>query len=363
MARRYCYKDVLPCTAMVAVECSNVVQNILFKAASSTGLSSYTFLAYSFALATVVLLPLTVFLISKTGLPPFKFPLISRLCLLGLLGFSSQLCVYKGLELGTPTLSSAISNLIPAFTFILAIFFRIEKVVLRSSSSQAKIIGTIASISGASVVVLYKGPNVLSSPHWSSSSVLLQQPLGSALSNWVIGGLLLAMGYVFYSFWYIIQSQVMKIYPEEMIVTFIYNLSVVILMVPVSLLAESNMSSWRLRPSIVAASILYSGIFALSFSTVVHTWGVRLKGPVYVATFRPMSIVIAAVMSTIFLGEELYLGSVIGAFILSAGLYAVLWGKAKEEEMSSDDESGSSSSGPLSSCKVSLLQSHSDEEM
>ncbi|XWS40779.1 hypothetical protein CRYUN_Cryun17cG0024700 [Craigia yunnanensis] len=236
-----------------------------------------------------------------------------------------------------------------------------EKVALRSSSTGAKIIGTIASISGASVVVLYKGPKVLYSPHWTSSSVLLQQPLGSPQSNWVISGLLLAVGYLFNSFWYIIQSQIMKIYPEEMIVTFINNLSLVILSVPVCLLEESNMSSWRLRPGIVAASVLYSGIFALSFSNGVHTWGVRLKGPVYVATFRPLSIVIAAVMSAIFLGDELYLGSVIGALILSAGLYAVLWGKAKEEEMTYNEDSGSRSSGPLPSSKVSLLQNHSDE--
>ncbi|XVF16468.1 hypothetical protein REPUB_Repub10bG0033400 [Reevesia pubescens] len=355
MERSYCYKDVLPVTAMVAVECSNVVLNILFKAASSKGLTYNIFLAYSYALATLVLLPLIIFLIRKPGLPPFKFPLISRLCLLGIVGFSCQLCVYKGLELGSPTLSSAISNLVPAFTFILAVFFRMEKVALRSSISQAKIIGTIASISGASVVVLYKGPKILSSLQWTFSSVLLQQPLGSPQSEWMIGGLLLTVGYLLSSLWYIIQSQVMKIYPEEMIVTFFYNLCLAILSVPVCLLAESNMSSWRLGPSIVAASILYAGIFALSFSSVVHTWGVRLKGPVYVAIFRPLSIVFAAVMSAIFLGDALYLGSVVGAMILSAGLYAVLWGKAKEEERTDEDDSGLSSSGLLSSSKVPLL--------
>ncbi|XP_022741359.1 WAT1-related protein At5g40240-like [Durio zibethinus] len=362
MGRRYWYNDVLPCTATVAVECSNVVINILFKAASSKGLSYYTFLAYCYALATIVLIPVTFFLISKSGFPPFKFPLISRLCLLGFVGFSSQLSVYKGLELGTPILSSAISNLIPAFTFILAVFFRMEKVELGSSSTQAKIIGTVASISGASVVVLYKGPRVLSSPRWASSSVLIQQPLGSPQSNWVIGGLLLAMGYLFSSFWYIIQSQIMKIYPEEIIVILIYNLSLVIFFVPLCLIAESNKSSWRLGPSIVAASILYSGIFALSFSSAVHSWGVRLKGAVYVTIFMPLSIVIAAIMSAMFLGDALCLGSVIGALILSAGFYAVLWGKAKEEEMTYDD-SGSSSFGPSSNCNVSLLQSHNDEEM
>ncbi|XP_021299077.1 WAT1-related protein At5g40240-like isoform X2 [Herrania umbratica] len=362
MARRYCYNDVLPFTAMVAVECSNVVQNILFKAASSKGMSYYIFMAYAYVLATLALLPLTCFLF-RTGLPKFEVPLISRLCFLSLVGFAGQLCAYKGLELGSPTLSSAISNLTPAFTFMLAVFFRMEKVALRSASTRAKIIGTIASISGASVVVLYKGPQVLSSPCWSSSSVLLQQPFGSSQSKWVFGGLLLAASYLFSSFWYIIQAQIMKIYPEEMIVTFIYNLSLTILSVPVCFLAESNMSSWRPTPRIVAASILYSGLFALNFSTGVHSWGVRLKGPVYVAIFRPLSIVIAAIMSAFFLGDALYLGSVIGALILSAGLYAVLWGKAQEEDMTYYDSGSSTSSGPLSGCKVPFLQSHSDEEM
>ncbi|XVE67976.1 hypothetical protein DITRI_Ditri09bG0031200 [Diplodiscus trichospermus] len=358
MATRYWYREILPGTAMVAVECTNVVLSILFKAASAKGLSYYVFIAYSYAFATIALLPLVFFLLRKSGLPPFKFSLISKLCLLGVVGFSCQICTYKGLEFGTPTLSSAASNLIPAFTFILAVFFRMERVALRSSSTRAKIIGTIGSISGASVVVLYKGPKLLYSPHWTSSSVPLhEQPLGSPQSNWVIGGLLLTVAYLFSSFWYIIQSQIMKIYPEEMIVTFIYNLSLVILSVPVCLLEESNMTSWRLRPSIVAVAVLYSGIFAFSFSSIVHTWGVRLKGPVYVATFRPLSIVIAAVMSAIFLGDDLYFGSVIGALILSAGLYAVLWGKAKEEEERADDDDDSSlsSSGLLAGSKVPLL--------
>jgi drug/metabolite transporter (DMT)-like permease len=35
--------------------------------------------------------------------------------------FSGQLCGYKGIEYSSPTLASAMSNLTPAFTFILAV--------------------------------------------------------------------------------------------------------------------------------------------------------------------------------------------------------------------------------------------------
>ena len=55
---RYCHKDALPFSAMVAVECINVGLNILFKASNSKGLSYYVFITYTSAIATLVLLPL-----------------------------------------------------------------------------------------------------------------------------------------------------------------------------------------------------------------------------------------------------------------------------------------------------------------
>ncbi|KAL1173296.1 hypothetical protein V6Z11_A05G402600 [Gossypium hirsutum] len=173
-------------------------------------MSYFVYIAYCNVLATLVFVPLAFLSNRKKLLLPLEFPLISRICLLGLLGFSGQVCAYKGLELGSTTLASAISNLAPAFTFILAVLFRIEKVSFTSSTTQAKIIATITSISGALLIVLYKGPKVI--PSSTSLSVSLQWPLESTQSNWVIGGLLEALAYLFFSFWYFVQSKVMKIY-------------------------------------------------------------------------------------------------------------------------------------------------------
>ncbi|KAK8587773.1 hypothetical protein V6N13_086747 [Hibiscus sabdariffa] len=346
--------EAFPSLAMVAVECSNVVISILFKAASFKGLSSYTFIAYCYVLGTLVF-TLLVFL-RKPAFPPLQFHLISRLCLLAVSGYSGMMCAYKGIELGSPTLASAINNLTPAFTFILAVSFRMEKVELRRAATQAKIIGTITSISGALLMTFYKGPVVFPSSSSSSSSVLqLQRPLESSQSNWIIGGILEAIAYLLYSCCYIILAQIMKIYPEEIVVTFIYNLFVSLLAIPVSFIAQPQLSSWRLTDSISVVAVLYAGLFGFSFSSCAHTWGVRLKGPVFVAIFRPTSIVIAAVMSATFLGEALYLGSVIGAVIITGGLYVVLWGKAKEAEEMRDEENRS---GPWSDGGVPLLQSY-----
>ncbi|KAE8695626.1 WAT1-related protein [Hibiscus syriacus] len=349
MARRYCYNEVLPLTAMAGVECANVGLNILFKEATSKGMSHYIFITYSYALGALLLLPLSFFFFpSRAVLPPLKFHLGARIFLLGLIGFSAQVCAYKGINHSSPTLASAIQNLSPAFTFILAVIFRLETVALRSSSSQAKIMGTIASISGALLVVLYKGPTVFSSP--SSSPGLLQWPLESSDPNWVTGGILLLVAYMLFSIWYIVQTQVMEIYPAELVVAFFYNLCGTIVAVPVSLMAESELSSWRLRPSVAVIAVLYSGVFQ-SYSSLAVTWGLHLKGPVYVAIFSPLSIAIAAFMSAIFLGDSLHLGSIIGATVISIGFYAVIWGKAKEQ--------GSTCS---SRGKVPLLEEEDREE-
>ncbi|MED6213089.1 hypothetical protein PIB30_089888, partial [Stylosanthes scabra] len=123
--RYYCYREVLPFCAMVAVECTGVGVNILFKQATLQGLSYYAFIVYSFAVSTLfLLLPLPFLLRWSRGLPPFTVSLILRIFLLGTIGFVAQLSGYKGLEYTSPTLFSALSNLIPAFTFILAVFFR-----------------------------------------------------------------------------------------------------------------------------------------------------------------------------------------------------------------------------------------------
>lgn len=51
------------------------------------------------------------------------------------------------------------------------------------------------------------------------------------------------------------------------------------------------------------------GFFSTGLSSLVHTWGLHLKGPVYISIFKPLSIVVAAALSVIFLGDALYFGT------------------------------------------------------
>ncbi|MBA0608377.1 hypothetical protein Godav_020606 [Gossypium davidsonii] len=125
MARRYCYNDVAPLIAMVTAVYTNVGANILFKEATPKGMNQYIFITYSYVVAALVLLPLSFIFPRRATVPLLKyFYLGSRLFLLGLIGFLAQICAYKGIAYSSPTLASAMSNLGPAFTFILAVLFR-----------------------------------------------------------------------------------------------------------------------------------------------------------------------------------------------------------------------------------------------
>nr|POE83610.1 wat1-related protein [Quercus suber] len=198
-----------------------------------------------------------------------------------------------------------------------------ENLSLRSSITQAKIIGTLVSISGALVVLFYKGPTIISPSQ--SPSLSLHSPRGTSETKWVIGGLLLAVENLLF--------QVAALFRRKL--------------------------AWTLRPDIALVTIIYSGFFGSSISVVI-AWALHLKGPVYVSIFKPLSIVIAAAMGVIFLGDALYLGSLIGAIILSVGFYAVIWAKAKEE-LRKDYFCGSL--GSSSDDKTPLLNSYKCEGM
>ncbi|XP_010031134.2 WAT1-related protein At3g28050 [Eucalyptus grandis] len=354
MARRRCdwYMEVLLFMAMVVIESICVGVYTLFKAATLRGLSHHVFVVYAYAVSVLVLLPAPFMSYRSRALPPLSLAILAKIGLLGLIGGLSQIMGYTGISFSSPTLNSALSNLTPALTFILAILFRMEKVSLKSSSSQAKIIGTILSISGAFVVTLYKGPPVITAAlKWPFSFDLL---LSSSSSNWVLGGAFLTAEYILVPLYYIVMAQIMEDYPAELTVPFFHNIFVCIIAAIVALAAEHDANAWRVS-DVGLASVICSGLFAHCLRNCFHVWAIRLKGPFYVAMFKPASVVIAILMGFFFLGDALYLGSLIGAIIMSIGFYSVLWGKAKEE---TNEEPRESVTPSPPSQNVPLLPKH-----
>ncbi|KAG8384797.1 hypothetical protein BUALT_Bualt04G0155800 [Buddleja alternifolia] len=325
MARRrdYCYREVLPFTGMVAAESVTVGLTTIYKAAVVKGLSYHIFMTYSYAISALLILPLAYFFHRKQALPPFTIVVMAKFCLLGVLG--------------NPTLAAALCNLTPATSFILAIIFRMEKLKVRSISGQAKIIGTLVSISGALVAVLYKGPILISTHHYQTLTLPLLHT--SSQSNWLFGGALLSASYIILSIWDTTQAKFVNEYPAEFILVFFYNVSSCIVSLPVAIYFAPNLRAWKVPADVQLYSILYSGLIGSGLGTIVRTWGLRIKGPVYVGMFKPLSIAIAAFLGVLFLGDDLSLGSVIGSLIISMGFYAVVFGKRRDDisEISEED--------------------------
>ncbi|XP_058008789.1 WAT1-related protein At5g40240 isoform X3 [Hevea brasiliensis] len=282
--------------------------------------------------------------------PSLTFSILFRIFLLALLGVLSQIFAYVGIEFSSPMLGTAMLNLIPAFTFILAIIFRMEKLDWRSTSSLAKSLGTIVSIAGAFVVTFYKGPSLLKT---SSIALWPLQQLLFSKSIWVVGAFLLAAEAFIISAWYILQTLTVRSFPAVFTIMFYSCLFGTILSAFCCLLEVEDASDWQLRLDVGLVAVLYSAIVATVFQSSLCMWCLWKAGPLFVSMFKPLAIIFAVVLDAIFLGENLGLGSLIGATVIVTGFYAVMWGKAKEEYITDDKELGSSG---LSVENVRLLQ-------
>nr|GMC59386.1 WAT1-related protein At5g40240-like isoform X1 [Ipomoea batatas] len=335
MATQFLRNEVLPFATMLIVETCEMSIVILGKAAMNAGLNSTVYVVYYNSLGTLLLLPYFVFYRrSRTHALPISFSILHRCFILGLLGICLlQILAYIGINYSSPTLAAGIGNLMPGFTFILAVIFRMERLNLREITSQAKSLGTVVAITGAMVMTLYQGPTLFGSTDSESTQPNLestQQSLLSQNSNWVLGGSLITLTCLMSSGWNILQTATLKEYPEQPTVVFFFCCFGTIQCMIYSAIAERSVDDWLPLPSIAIIAIVFSAVCGTVFRTNVLTWCLDKKGPLYVAMFKPVGVIIAAIMEIMFLGASLHLGSVIGAIISSAGFYTVLWGQSKE---------------------------------
>ncbi|KAF5755096.1 putative EamA domain-containing protein [Helianthus annuus] len=332
------WEKVLPFAAMVVVECGEVGMITLGKAAMNNGLSNLVYVVYYNALGTFLLLPNFIVHSCRSNRPPLTLSVLSKLFGLGLLGICLlQVCAYAGINYSSPTLAAALGNLIPAFTFLFAIMFRIEKFDIRKSPSQAKAIGTIVAITGAFVMTLYQGPPLFNRilDHDSNTNLLSSQQS----NNWVLGGLLITITCICSSSWNVFQTATVKEYPDEVTVVFLFCCFGTVQCALFTLLYERNIDVWILDNSTEWVSIVFAAFFGTAVRNSLITWCLRKKGPIFVSMFKPISMVIAVIMGMLFLGDVLHLGSVIGAVVIALGVYTVLYGQSKDSILMINDVS------------------------
>ncbi|KAK2976226.1 hypothetical protein RJ640_021937 [Escallonia rubra] len=244
---------------------------------------------------------------------------------------------YVGMKDTSATFAAATVNVLPALTFIMALMFRLEKVNIKKVHSQAKVIGTIITVTGAMVMTLYKGPIVdilwysHGSSHRSSSSTSGQ--------HWVTGTLMLLGCTGGWSGFFILQSITLKEYPAELSLTALICLMGMVEGGVAALVMERDLSAWSIGFDSRLLAAVYSGVVCSGIAYYVQGVVNKIRGPVFVTAFSPLCMIITAVLGAIVLAEQVHLGSLVGAVIIVIGLYSVVWGKGKDHTLT-DEKAG-----------------------
>uniref|UniRef100_A0A175YFV6 WAT1-related protein n=1 Tax=Daucus carota subsp. sativus TaxID=79200 RepID=A0A175YFV6_DAUCS len=277
--------DSLPFLVMVLLQAGYAGMNILSKLAMNSGMNPLIHVAYRQIFAAVVLVPFAYFLESLT---------------------LNQLTYFVGLSHSTPTIACALTNLLPAVTFLMAVPCRLESVAIKSRSGQAKVVGTIVCVGGAMLLSFYHGSQVPigeSKIHWN---YIIRNSRNSTNQtnhhNFMLGPFLLIASPVCWAVWFILQAKMSSTYPAP------YSSSALMCL----------MASFQ------------CGVVCNALSYCLMSWCIKRKGPLYVSVFSPFLLVIVAILSWALLEEKLYVGTVAGSGLIVTGLYTVLWGKKEE---------------------------------
>lgn len=297
------------------------------------GMNHFILSVYRHVFATLAIAPFALIFERKTR-PKMTLSIFLKIMLLAFLEpVLDQNMYYVGLKLTSATLTSASVNILPAITFIMATIFRLEKVDIRKLPSQAKIIGTIVTVSGAMVMTLYRGPIInlfgrhgIDHLHGTTTATAVNP----STEHWIVGTIFVIGSCLGWAAFFILQSFTLREYPSQLSLTawicFMGSLEGTV----VSFLFVRDMKAWALGWDSRLLASVYTGVICSGIAYYVQGVVNKERGPVFVTVFSPLCMIITAALGSIILHEILHLGSIIGATVIVIGLYTVVWGKSKD---------------------------------
>ncbi|CAG7893609.1 unnamed protein product [Brassica rapa] len=320
--------------AMLTLQFGYAGFHVVSRAALNMGISKLVFPVYRNIIALLLLLPFAYFL-EKKERPAITLNFLIQFFFLALIGITANQGFYLlGLDYTSPTFASSMQN----SALIHLSFFSIERVRLNRRDGISKVLGTALCVAGASVITLYKGPTIYTPTshlhaHLLTTNPAVLAPLGDAApKNWTLGCLYLIGHCLSWSAWLVFQAPVLKKYPARLSVTSYTCFFGIIQFLIIAAFCERDSQAWVFHSGWELFTILYAGIVASGIAFAVQIWCIDRGGPVFVAVYQPVQTLVVAIMASIALGEEFYLGGIIGAVLIIAGLYFVLYGKSEERK-------------------------------
>ncbi|XP_057971233.1 WAT1-related protein At2g37460-like isoform X2 [Malania oleifera] len=247
---------------------------------------------------------------------------------------------YVGMMYTSASFAAAMSNTLPAIAFLLACIFRFEMVKIKDVRSQAKVIGTLATVAGAMVLSLVKGPIIELIWEKGRRNYDISEEGATSARNTIKGSLLIIIGCFSWASSIIVQAITLRTYPAELSLTAWICLASTVEGAALALIMERGKATvWSLHWDVKLLAVLYNGMVGIGVAYYIQGLIVKARGPVFVTAFSPLSLVFVAILASFILNEHLYLGRIIGAIVIIIGLYLILWGKSKDYESSSPSTS------------------------
>ncbi|XP_020597021.1 WAT1-related protein At4g30420-like [Phalaenopsis equestris] len=327
MSKQWLMKS-MPVFAMISLQFLYASMSIATKATLDKGFSPLIFLVYRQTASSIFLTPITIITMrrkpAERTMGKKGFFLVFMAAIIGVTLNTNF--YYEGLKLASATMASAMSNLIPAVTFLIAAAVGLEKVKLRNIRSMAKVLGTITCVGGAAVMVLLRGQKLLSTDF---KGIILSSFLQGAGDQWLLGFFFLVASSTCWSTWLILQVPICKSHLDPLSLSTWMSVISAIQTALLALLIEPDWRVWRADSGLSILICFYTGV-CCAVSYFVQSWCIAIRGPLFSAMFSPLCTVITTISASFLLHEELYIGSLVGAAAIIAGLYAVLWGKAED---------------------------------
>lgn len=152
------------------------------------------------------------------------------------------------------------------------IICRLEIVNIKTNRGRAKLIGTLVCICGAMILTLYKGMPLVKYSRPEAPSPTMDQAIslssGKKTERWTVGSIALMGGTLLWSSWFLIQSNIGKLYPCQYSSTAIMSFFGAIQSAVISLSMDRNLSLWILKGKTEILTVIYA-VSMLSLKNVV----------------------------------------------------------------------------------------------
>ncbi|KAL1563539.1 WAT1-related protein-like protein [Salvia divinorum] len=331
-----------PIIVMIGCQLFYAGTNLFVRAALLEEMSSSVFVVYRQFIGFLLMAPFAYFSWKGKDGCCLKWKSFWLIFLLSFVGVTANHnSYYMGMTLVSTSVASAMYNLAPAITFVMAYTMGLEKVG-RSWGSFGKIIGTVVCVSGAAVMALLEGPKLLD----------VAVGVGDDHAR-LTGCLLVFTSSCCWSFALILQARVNDSYPDYVSMTALMCLMASLQSAIFTIIVAPSINVWILTTPVQIFSCLFAGMTS-AITFFAQAWCVARRGPLFSALFQPLCTVIVTLLGYIFLHEDLYLGSVTGGVAVIIGLYIVLWGKAKDNSNSMEEMIKTLEPQIFESCKIDL---------